>query len=261
MSAMRVASSKFGATTRTLSYLDRRAYTRGTEELTRGLKHSMKDEWARADVWTEHWGLRHEHSAIGCWGYVNGDAATATATPGVRDVNNVGVGAEAFRERANAHIRARKPGAEAVDLLTLDETLSVRLYTGPAYQPINTWLRRVGQLESSDERRAAALDPSTSYGATVGQLVAALRKLAVANTREENERTLYRGLKGRLPASFWLLGLRPRPPPGRAGRRHQPRGAPLVLEGLRGPAALASAAVLVRLRVDAGCLFPFHNQY
>ena len=32
------------------------------------------------------------------------------------------------------------------DLLTLDEVLAVRLYTGPAYLPINWWLRQVACL-------------------------------------------------------------------------------------------------------------------
>ena len=168
----------------------------------------MEDEWARGDKWSEVWGLRQKHCGIECWQYVNGAASVSTCTPGKRDANNVGVTPEQFLERVNKHVRERKASAgqaaTADDLLVLDEVRAVRLYTGPAYQPINMWLRRVGKLESPESRRAAALDPKASYGATVGWLVSAIRKLAAANTAEENGRTLYRGLKGRLATSFWL---------------------------------------------------------
>lgn len=106
------------------------------------------------------------------------------------------------------------------------QVLAVRLYTGPGFQPINGWLREVAMLpkeppswftprwgaytptrakmSAEAARRDAALDASSSFGATVGHLIAAIRKLTVANTAEENNRRLYRGLKGVLPGSFWL---------------------------------------------------------
>lgn len=109
-----------------------------------------------------------------------------------------------FVERANAHVRARKPdAAEPHDLLTEQEVVGVRLYTGPAYQMINGWLRRVGGLETSAERRQAALDKTSSYGATVSHIIAAVRKLAAVNTPEENNAKLYRGLRGVLQPGFW----------------------------------------------------------
>jgi hypothetical protein len=48
------------------------------------------------------------------------------------------------------------------------------------------------------------LDTASSFGATVGLLISAIRKLAAANTKEENDRRLYRGLRGALEGSFWL---------------------------------------------------------
>ena len=190
------------------------------------------------------------------WGYVSGAAFVAECTPGKRDVKNVGMLPADFLKRANDHVKSRLPSATAADLLTLDEVLSVRLYTGarlgslipvsthgqavasprlcccgrhdagPAFDMINWWLRQVailpspppgwhpqltgawtaerGRLEPEAARRAAAVDAASSFGATVGHLIAALRKLAAANTRDENERTLYRCMKGAITGSFWL---------------------------------------------------------
>lgn len=109
--------------------------------------------------------------------------------------------------------------------LTVEEVIAVRLYTGPAYVPINGWLREVAELpkepkhsssrwgawtperalmDAQSARREAALDKSSSWGATVGLLVGALGKIASHNTRAESECTLYRGLEGLLPGEFWL---------------------------------------------------------
>ena len=109
--------------------------------------------------------------------------------------------------------------------LTKEEVIAVRLYTGPGYAPINGWLREVANLpaepkdgitrwgawseershmDADKARRHAAMDRQSSFGATVGHLVTAVRKIAAANTTAENERTLYRGLEGSLPGRFWL---------------------------------------------------------
>ena len=55
-----------------------------------------------------------------------------------------------FRLRANWHIGLRRMrGYNSLPLefayLTLEEVLAVRLYSGPAYQPINEFLRQIGQ--------------------------------------------------------------------------------------------------------------------
>lgn len=184
----------------TMSYLDRLAYVRGTADLTDKLSHKMCDEWLRGDTWSDWAGVNYDGTQI--WEYVNGPAAVADCTPGVRDASNAGVTPEGFRNRANAHIRSRLPDAPRTSLLSLDEVLALRIYTGPGYQPLNGWLRYVGKLDAA-ERRRAAMDPSSAYGATVGQLVRAIRKLAAANTPEENRHPLYRGLRGVLPWQFW----------------------------------------------------------
>ncbi|EOD06576.1 hypothetical protein EMIHUDRAFT_453443 [Emiliania huxleyi CCMP1516] len=235
--------------------IEKTAYVRGTDELTRGLAHTMEHEWTRAGLaWKDWKGVEYTGRAV--WGYVSGAAFVAECTPGMRDVRNVGMRPADFLKRANDHVKSRLPRATAADLLTLDEVLSIRLYTGarlaqlvpvsprtgepllteacwcvrhdagPAFDMINWWLRQVaclpnppprwhpqltgawtaerGRLEPEAARRAAALDAASSFGATVGHLVAALRKLAAANTADENERTLYRCMKGAISGSFWL---------------------------------------------------------
>ena len=137
------------------------------------------------------------------WEYVNGPASSMRCTSRMRDEGNVGMLPEDFRTRANAHIRTRWPEAPPEALLTLSEVLACRLYTGPGYQPINSWLRHVGTLDSRP-RREAALSPEHSYGATVRHVIDAIRKIAAVNTPQESDRVLYRGLRGVLPKRFWL---------------------------------------------------------
>lgn len=202
-------ASKFGDGVVTLTFLDRQAYTRGTDELTRDLSHKMEDEWKRADnTWSDWKGV--SYTGQECWEYVNSPATEADGTPGRRDVKNVGVSPDDFLKIAHDHISRRLGAAggggglpPAHALVVMEEVLAVRMYTGAAYQPINTWLRAVAKLPA-DERRAAALDAGSSFGATVGHLISAIRKLAAASTAQEAARTLYRGLKGVLPASFYL---------------------------------------------------------
>ena len=76
----------------------------------------------------------------------------------------------------------------------------------PKWHPLVTgaWTAERGRLDAKAARRAAAVDAASSFGATVGHLVAALRKLAAANTAEENARTLYRCMRGAIVGSFWL---------------------------------------------------------
>ena len=168
-----------------------------------------------------------EYTGAEEWKYVCGEAASKPGcTPGTRDAQHDGRSAAEFLEAANAHIRSRKADATAAELLTLDNVLAVRLYTGPAFTPINGWLREVAKLPEEPPpwmwprwgawtdrraamwavtgRREAALDSGTSFGATVGELIAAVRKLSSANLPEENRRPLFRGLKGVLQGRFWL---------------------------------------------------------
>lgn len=221
------ATSKYGDNVVTLSFLDRLAYKRGTEELTNDLEHTLRAEWERnTTAWRDWAGA--EYTGEEQLHYVLGPAFSVQGTPGTRDANNIGLLLDGFVQRGNEHIqvRAAAMGIAQPQLLTRDEVIAIRLYTGPGYQPINGWLREVAMLgqsppawfvprwgawssqrakmDPSAARRDAALDAASSFGVTVGALTSAIRKLAAVNTAAENRRTLYRGLKGTLQGSFWL---------------------------------------------------------
>jgi hypothetical protein len=75
--------------------------------------------------------------------------------------------------------------------------------SGQPFQPINEWLRNIGRLDASLRRRLAR-DPAMTFAATVGHICAAIRKLVRVNSAEECRATLYRGVRGQLPHTFWL---------------------------------------------------------
>ena len=87
-------------------------------------------------------------------------------------------------------------------LLTRDEVLAVRLYSGPAYQPINGFLRSLASVKG-ELRVVVAEDPRVAYTCTVGHICRAIRKLAAVITHEEVREPLYRGVRGVLPEDFW----------------------------------------------------------
>jgi hypothetical protein len=82
-----------------------------------------------------------------------------------------------------------------------DEVLSVRLYTGPGFQPINDFLRQIEKL-SGPMRVAVAKSPAFSFSATISNLCHAIRKLAAISPPLQNQ-MLYRGVRGDLPRTFW----------------------------------------------------------
>jgi len=86
--------------------------------------------------------------------------------------------------------------------LTIEEVLAVRLYSGPAYQPINEFLRQAGRL-SGEHRVQLARHPSLTFSATTALICSALRKLAAVAQPQEASRPLYRGVRGTLPNAFW----------------------------------------------------------
>lgn len=77
------------------------------------------------------------------------------------------------------------------------------LYTGPAYQPLNEFLRQLSVLRGP-YRTDVARSPTRSFSATIGHLCRAIRKLAAVATPEEATMPLYRGVRGELPASTWV---------------------------------------------------------
>ena len=82
------------------------------------------------------------------------------------------------------------------------QVLAVRLYTGPAYQPINNFLRQIAGLTGA-HRREMARHPGLTFSATVGHLCNAIRKLAAVAKHDDTRTTLWRAVRGELPRSFW----------------------------------------------------------
>ena len=73
--------------------------------------------------------------------------------------------------------KERKPAPEHAKL-TMEEMLSVRLYTGPGFQPLNEFLRAVFKLTGTLRQRIAQ-SPDFTFATTVMHLCHAIRKLAV----------------------------------------------------------------------------------
>jgi hypothetical protein len=65
-------------------------------------------------------------------------------------------------------------------LLNREEAIAIRLYTGPAYQPLNTFLRELAKV-GKDWRVKLAKNRALSYSSTCKFLVDGLRKLVRVN--------------------------------------------------------------------------------
>ncbi len=78
----------------------------------------------------------------------------------------------------------------------------MRLYTGPAYQPINAFLRQISSL-TDHFRNQVAQHPGLTYASTVGHICRAIRKLAAVASDEEARKPLWRGVRGELARGFW----------------------------------------------------------
>ena len=211
---------KLCGTVQTLMFANREAYVKGLDDVIAQPKLSLKQEFSRDAGWFDWQGTRHTLKQV--WAYVNGPAVAALNGPGVRDENNVGMKPEQFMKRANAFIEdARRAFIEGnTDLsggddpalllldeadayLTIDETLAVRLYSGPAYQPINDFLREIGKLSKTDYRVEIARNERLTFAATTRHLCDGIRKLADVTREEAAGKTLYRAVRGELPPAFW----------------------------------------------------------
>eukprot|EP00966_Prymnesium_polylepis_P098392 2278515-Prymnesium_polylepis.1 len=191
----------------TLSYGNRASYTDGIDELISKPLLTLEQEFGREYTWQDWKGV--SYSLKDEWKYVNGPAVTKMdCTPGTRDKDNNGLKPEAFRKKGNDWIsEQRKKGIgeqfpEALAKLTLDEVLAIRLYSGPAYQPINNFMRQVAGV-SGEFRKSLAMNPGLTFTATVSHICSAIRKLAAHTSPDEAKVRLYRGVRGVLEAGFW----------------------------------------------------------
>jgi len=83
--------------------------------------------------------------------------------------------------------------------LTRDEVRALRFYTGPAYKPINGFLRAL-----QDERaRHTTLDEENTWASTVRNICQAFFKLSKSGECSQAKET-FRGINGRLPDNFFV---------------------------------------------------------
>lgn len=168
----------------------------------------MRQEWRREKVWTD----RHS-TVFQSWEeytYVAEGAAwhglpvnQRKDSVDERDKLNQGKRIADFLADTNSWIAKRGPtlGLKVESLLlNLDEAISVRLYTGPCYAPLNEFLRESAK-QSTEWRLHAAKDATVTYSATINNLCSAIRKLTKVSDCPEK---LYRGVRGELPQAFWL---------------------------------------------------------
>jgi hypothetical protein len=191
-----------------LSYGNRSKFVDGIEDIFAKPVLTLSEEFDRDITWTDWKGvtysLRDEYE------YVTGAAKlTYGCTPGVRDAQNDGKRPEDFLHEMNDLIlRRRKEGyglnmPEDLAFLSMEEILSVRLYSGPSFAPINEFLRQISEL-TGRFRRLTLDHPGLTFSCTVGHICHAIRKIAAISTPDEASTPLFRGVRGELPQHFWL---------------------------------------------------------
>ena len=154
------SASKLCGSVVTLQYGSRATYIAGLSDIIDRPVLSMAHEFNRDFRWIDWKGVAY--SLRSEWQYVTGPAVTKDdCTPGRRDSAHDGKSPDGFLCEMNAFIRERREQSELIRgrlpeefaFLTRDEVLAVRLYSGPAYQPLNDFLRQASTLRP----------PPTSY--------------------------------------------------------------------------------------------------
>lgn len=158
----------------TLTYGSRSSYAAGLPSEIWTPVLTLQQEFERKLSWTD-W--KHvTHRDIDCLHYVSGPARMLrNQTAGTRDEHNDGMTPEQFKDRVNSHIRKRRAAGldgslpEEFAFLSLEEVLAVRLYSGPAYQPINEFLRQIQPLRG-EFLREIVQSPALTFCATIGHV-------------------------------------------------------------------------------------------
>ena len=197
-------------------------YVRGVVEIVFARPLTMAEEWARDHRWTdwegESFGGRREWDYVWSQPAVEGRGGIAGF-----DQGHGGWRLADFRQLYVERVAAAGGGVELVP--TLEEVAAARLYTGPAYQKVNGFMRLVGQVKERHWRARLAQLRDFTYSSTVHHLMNAIRKLTqIAALEQQQEEaalgggggsggddaqaavaaaTLYRGVRGVLPASFF----------------------------------------------------------
>ena len=195
-----------------LWFASRKEFVRGLDDLLARTTLTLAQELDRPIRWTDWRGVAYDLRTE--YEYIRGPAKAEGCAPGARDANNDGKTLDVFMDAANAFIKQRRAALAQSDgaavllpeqyaFLGLEEVIAVRMYTGPAFQPINAFLRDVGQLQGVHRMRLAQ-DPASTFAATTWHLCTAIRKLAAVASPAEASQPLFRGIRGELPRAFWV---------------------------------------------------------
>lgn len=202
--SMGSAGAKIAVCAEALHYSNSVSSWKGFSDILRKPALTMEQEFAREQTWHDWMG--RSHTLQECWQYAIGPAIAHES----RDANNHGKMVKDFMEETNDLIRRRRQDGygkafpEDYAALTEEEVLSLRLFSGPAWQPLNDFLRQISGLHGVF-REAVARDPNLTFAASVGHICHAIRKLAAISTPAEVEAPLYVAARGALPRSFLLL--------------------------------------------------------
>jgi hypothetical protein len=200
--------SKLTSDSTELSYGNRMTFVRGVAEIMFLRPLTMEEEWARDhkwEDWTHKWfGGKAE------WDYVWNEPAVEGRGGVVGfDKGHGGMRLADFRQLFIEQIRAAGRDADDELVPTLEEVAAARLYTGPAYVKLNGFMRVVGNVPERHWRARFAQLPGFTYSSTVFHLTNAIRKITQIDALEQrgqevgDEVTLYRGVRGALPAEFY----------------------------------------------------------
>jgi hypothetical protein len=233
--------SKFASDHSILSYGHAADMVRGEDDIIGSLVLTMEQEWRRNEKWADWKGIAY--SAWEEWEYVQGKALGSEkrgSGVGEHDYGHEGWTLKRFKQEANNYVEDQADSLQLdpdeYQLLTLDEVIALRLYTGPGYTPVNKFLREVSKV-SPDWRGKLSRMHLLSYSSTVRHLTRAIRKLVrvrkldlpsnpsgpkSASTVEEDgsatveedgsadkrrrdkPNTVYRAVRGELGEAFWL---------------------------------------------------------
>mmetsp|Transcript_18409 Transcript_18409/g.27975 ORF Transcript_18409/g.27975 Transcript_18409/m.27975 type:complete len:774 (+) Transcript_18409:71-2392(+) len=206
-----LVSNKLCGSVTTLSYGNREVYVDGLDKLIPSKPLlTMSQEFERDYSWRDWHGVQYDIRKE--WEYVNGISEEKTnCVSGVRDRgDHANLSPQNFLNRVNDRIASRREIGLGIGLndrdafLSMDEVLSVRLYSGPAYLPINTFLREISAC-SGEYRRILCNHPLRSFTATCRHISNAIRKIAAVATKSDVSKPLWRGVRGELKRSFWNL--------------------------------------------------------
>ena len=139
-------------------------YVRGVAEIVFARPLTMAEEWARDHRWTDWEG--ESFGGQGEWDYVWSQPAVE-GRGGIAgfDQGHGGWWLADFRRLYIERVAAAGGDDELVP--TLEEVAAARLYTGPAFEKLNGFMRLVGQVKERHWRARLAQLPDFTYSSTV----------------------------------------------------------------------------------------------